>query len=67
MKYLLLPALTITAIAALFTGCGSDITHSHDIYREQFKYKPLPQPDTAAPTPTPAPQALPPSEEGAAM
>ncbi len=58
MKYLLLPALALSAVTILLTGCGSDINHSHDIYREHYVYKPLPQ-DTAAPAakPTNAPDA----------
>lgn len=61
MKYLLLPALTFGVIAALLTGCGNDITHSHDIYRAQYHYKPLPQTEPAAPTPKPAAPIAPPS------
>ena len=60
MKYLLLPALTATVIAASLTGCYRDVTHSHDIYRAKYNYKPLPQQDVAAPTPKP--NAAPPTE-----
>ena len=56
MKYLLLLALTTTVIAASLTGC------SHDIYRAQYKYKPLPQPDVVAPTPSPNAATVPPTE-----
>ena len=58
MKYLLLPALALSFTAALLTGCGNDLTHSHDIYREQYVYKPLPQ-DTGAPSPSPGPSSAP--------
>lgn len=61
MKYLLLPALTFGVIAALLSGCGNDITHSHDIYRAQYNYKPLPQPDVVAPAPKAAAPIAPPS------
>ena len=61
MKYFLLLALTITATAAFLTGCGSDVTHSHDIYRAQYNYKPLPQQDVAAPTPRPSAAIAPPT------
>ncbi len=55
MKYLLLPALTLGAFAAFLAGCGNDMTHSHDIYRAQYNYKPLPQPDETAPAAKPTP------------
>jgi outer membrane lipopolysaccharide assembly protein LptE/RlpB len=58
MKYLLLPALTLSAMAALLTGCGNDLTHDHDVYREQYVYKPLPQ-ETTTGTTTSAPASAP--------
>lgn len=46
MKYLLLPVVALSIVAASLTGCSNDVTRSRDIYRNEYKYKPLPQDNT---------------------
>jgi hypothetical protein len=55
MKYFTLHASIAVATISILAGCGGDLTHSHDIYRNEYKYKPIPvKEEEPALPPTPA-------------
>ena len=67
MKYFSLHASLALATAAILSGCGGDLTRTHDIYRNEYKYTPVSQKEEAVlpPTPTPtqpAPTGMAPTE-----
>jgi len=60
MKYRPLYALILVCLAVTLSGCyrdwDYDLTRQHDIYRINYKYKPLPETAVALPEATPGSQ-----------